>query len=346
VLTFAYVLPQVADYGDVWGVVRTLSWPWLVALAAAVALNVATFPPPWMVALPGLSFRHGLVMTQASTALSLVTPAGAAVGMAGSYGMLRSWDVPGPSATRAVTLTGVWNQFANLLFPVLALFLLALDGQSHPALTTAAFVGVAILGAAIAGLVLVLYSTQLARDVGDALAQAVSCFLARIRRPPVSWGGDAFARFRDDTVSLLRRRWPWLTLATLVGHLTVFLVLVVSLRALDVPASAVSLPEAFAAWALARILGAIPITPGGLGVVELSLTASLVAFGGANAAVVAAVLVYRFLTIVPTLALGGAFALTWKLHAPDGGRTSATDGEPAADGGAVAQAGDGGRPAG
>ena len=40
---------------------KTLSWPWIAALAAAVVLNVATFPPPWMVALPGLSFRHGLV---------------------------------------------------------------------------------------------------------------------------------------------------------------------------------------------------------------------------------------------------------------------------------------------
>jgi uncharacterized protein (TIRG00374 family) len=316
VLTFAYLLPRIADYRDVWEVVQTLSWGWLAVLAAAVVLNLATFPPPWMVALPGLSFRHGLVMTQASTALSMVTPAGAAVGMAGSYGMLRDWHVPGPAATRAVTLTGVWNQFANLLFPVCALFFLALDGQTHPALTTSAFVGVAILGAAIGGLVLVLYSAELARDVGNAFSAAVSWCLRRIGRRPVGWTGDGFARFRNDTVSLLRRRWPWLTLATLAGHLTVFVVLLVSLRALDVPAAEVSAAEAFAAWALARILGAIPITPAGLGVVELSLTASLVAFGGSNAAVVAAVLVYRFLTMVPTLVLGGLAALTWKMHRP------------------------------
>ena len=62
--------------------------------------------------------------------------------------------------------------------------------------------------------------------------------------------------------------------------------------------------EAFAAWSLARLLGSIPITPGGIGVVELSLTAALIGFGGNNAGVVAAVLVFRFLTIVPTLVLG------------------------------------------
>jgi hypothetical protein len=54
------------------------------------------------------------MMTQASTALSIVMPAGAAVGLAGSYGMLRSLGFPARDVTRAVTLAGLWNQFANL----------------------------------------------------------------------------------------------------------------------------------------------------------------------------------------------------------------------------------------
>ena len=43
---FAFVLPRIADYRDVWGVVKTLSWPQILALAAAVALNLATYAPP------------------------------------------------------------------------------------------------------------------------------------------------------------------------------------------------------------------------------------------------------------------------------------------------------------
>jgi uncharacterized protein (TIRG00374 family) len=82
-----------------------------------------------------------------------------------------------------------------------------------------------------------------------------------------------------------------------------------------VAASQVSLSEAFAAWALARLLGSIPITPGGIGVVELALTSTLVAFGGNNAGVVAAVLVFRFLTMVPTLVFGLVVAGTWRRHA-------------------------------
>jgi putative heme transporter len=79
-----------------------------------------------------------------------------------------------------------------------------------------------------------------------------------------------------------------------------------------VPGSEVSVVEAFAAWSLARLLGSVPITPGGIGVVELGLTGALLGFGGNNAGVVAAVLVYRFLTMVPTLVLGLFAATTLK----------------------------------
>lgn len=314
VATFVFVLPKIADYRDVWDVVKGLSWPWLVGLAAATALNVTTFAPPWQVALPGLRFLPALTMTQASTALSIVAPGGVAIGMAGSVGILRSWGFAGAPVARAVTLTSLWNQFANLFYPVVAVFLLALSGQPTAVLATAAFVGVAILGVAVTALGLVLYSDRMAEDIGDVAAGGANWALARLRRRPVGWSGTSFERFRRDAVDLLRRRWHLLTLATLAGSLTVFLVLVVSLRALGVDSAEVTVVEAFAAWALARILGSIPITPGGIGIVELSLTGTLVGFGGANAAVVAAVLVYRFLTMVPTLALGLAAAATWRRH--------------------------------
>ena len=69
--------------------------------------------------------------------------------------------------------------------------------------------------------------------------------------------------------------------------------------------------EIFAAWSVAKLIGSIPITPGGLGVIELGLTSLLVAFGAPRADAVAAVLVYRFLSVVPTLVLGLIAAATW-----------------------------------
>lgn len=319
VATFVFLLPQVASYQEVWDLVSDLSWEWVVVLLGATALNVATFAPPWMAALPGLGFRQALAMTQASTALSIVVPGGAAVGMAGSYGMLRSWAfAPRPVAT-AVTLTGVWNQLANLAFPAVALVLLLLEGGTHPLLTTAALAGFAVFVAVVTGLALALASDALARGIGDVAARIASRALHLVRRGPVAWGGAAFVRFRHEASGLVRRRWHVLTVATLAGHLTVFVVLVASLRALDVSSAEVSTIEAFASWSLVRILGIVPLTPGGIGVIELGLTGLLAGFGGDHAEAVAAVLVWRFLTVVPTLVLGLLAAATWRRHHPQRG---------------------------
>jgi putative heme transporter len=316
VVTFAYFLPKIADYRDVWAVVRELSWEWIAALLGVTALNVLTFAPPWLVLLPGLRFWPTLMMTQAATALSIVVPGGAAVGIAGAYRMLRRWGFPPAEVARAVTLVSLWNQLANLCYPIVALFLLTATGEETAVLATAAFVGVAILGLVVGVLVLVLYSGRMAEEIGDASARLASWVRGRFRRAPVGWGGSSFDRFRVAVAGLLRRRWHLLTLATFAGSLTVFAVLLVSLRALEVTGGEVSAAEAFAAWSLARILGTIPITPGGIGVVELSLTATMIGFGGDNAGVVAAVLVYRFLTILPTLVLGLLAAATWRRAVP------------------------------
>jgi putative heme transporter len=316
VAVFAFVLPRIADYRDVWGVLKELGWKEWLVLAGVTVLNVATFAPPWMVALPGLGFRRALMMSQASTALSLVTPAGAAVGMAGSYAMLRSWGFGAAPVTLAVAVTGIWNQMANLFFPVAALILLTGVDQSHPALRTAAFIALAVLVVLVAAFVLALSSPRQARRVGDLAARLVTRALRVFRRSPVAWGGESFARFRSRALGLLRRRWHVLTIATLVGHLTVFVVLLACLRVVGVSGDEISWIQAFAAWSLVRILGAIPLTPGGLGIVEVGLSGALVAFGTSNTEAVAATLLYRALTILPTLGLGMFAAATWRSHRP------------------------------
>ena len=312
VATFVYFLPTIANYSEVWDVVKELSWPWIVALLGATVINLVTFAPPWMIVLPGLSFLQAMQLTQASTALSIVVPGGPAAGLAGAFGILRRWRFATRDIARALTLTGLWNQLLNLSFPVVAVFLLTISGENTATLATAAFVGVAVLGVVVTGLVLVLVSNRLAHDVGEVAARFANWALGKIRRGPVRWSGASFERFREGAGDLLMRRWHLLTLASLAGSLSVFAVLVVSLRALGVGASEVSLVEAFAAWALIRIIASVPITPGGIGVVELGLTGALVGFGGSNAAVVAAVLVFRFLTVVPTLVLGLVAAATWR----------------------------------
>lgn len=309
---FAFVLPRVADYGEVWDIVSGLSTLDLVALVAAAILNLLTFAPPWMAALPGLSFVHALVMTQASTAASSVVPGGDAVGMALSYSMLRRWGFRAEQVAVATAATAVFNAFANVVFAVVAVGLLATAGESHTLLTIAAAIGTALLAAAIALFAVALHDDGNARLIGGFAERLWNRVMRLVRRAPAAGWDVRLMGFRREAVGLLQRRWLALTLATLAGHLTVFLVLLVSLRTVGVPAADVSFAEAFAAWALIRIITTIPITPGGLGVVELGLTGALVSFGGGQPEVVAAVLLYRVLTFVPPIATGGVCLLVWR----------------------------------
>lgn len=79
------------------------------------------------------------------------------------------------------------------------------------------------------------------------------------------------------------------------------------------------------AYCAGQIAAAVPLTPGGIGVVEGSLTLALVAFGGAATITLAAVLLYRLIAYWGCIPMGG---LTWlvlrrrrpeQLLAPSGG---------------------------
>ncbi|MFN2467549.1 MAG: lysylphosphatidylglycerol synthase transmembrane domain-containing protein [Gaiellaceae bacterium] len=319
VVCFAFALPRIADYGSVWEVLRDLSGLDLALLTGAAILNVLTFAPPWMAVLPGLGFPRALALTQASTALTYIAPGGAAPGIALSYGVLRRWGFTRSRVAVALTVVSVWSQLVILTFPALAVGLLALEGREHAALQTAAVVALVVLAGLVGSFFVGLHSHRQALRVGDLAARAVSSALRLARRAPTTWSGESFARFRGDAIGLLGRRWHVLTAAALAGHLTVFVVLVASLHATGVTNDEVGGIEAFASWSLVRLLGTIPITPGGIGVVELGLTGALVGFGGNEAEVVAAVLCYRALTLLPTLLLGLVAASTWRLHDRRGG---------------------------
>jgi putative heme transporter len=313
-LVFLVLLPRIANYSDVWDVVTGLSNEAMLALVVATAINVSTYGPPWMAALPGLNYRQSMVLTQTSSAISIAVPGGDAVGLAAAYAMLRSWGYRSSAIAVAVVVTGAWNQIVNVTLPMLALALLLLTGGTSTLLLTAGLIGMGVIVFLATALVLAFRSVRQAQVWGDRAQRAVNWALRLVRRQPRSGWGDAMVRFRGETVDLLARRWHVVTLAAFAGHLTVFGVLLVCLRATGVPSSEVSWVEAMAAWGLVRLLTAVPITPGGVGIVELGLSSALVGFGAGNAEAVAAVLLYRVLTVVPTLVLGAMLGLTWRRH--------------------------------
>jgi uncharacterized membrane protein YbhN (UPF0104 family) len=224
--------------------------------------------------------------------------------MALSFGFLRRLRVDRGHAAFAVALTGIWSQVMILVYPLVGAVLVFATGQLSG--STAAIAGAsAACGVLIVGLaVAALRSPGAARWLGDTAARLGARVARLLHREPPDWSGEALVNLRAERLVLLRRRWPWLTVATLANQLTAYLVFEFSLRAVGIPVATVPHSEAFLAWAIGRVITSLPLTPGGIGVVELGMIGTLVGFGASNAHVVAAVLLYRGVIVLPTLVIG------------------------------------------
>ena len=309
---FLYVLPRIVDYGDVWASVQAMTWLEVLTLAALAVWNQATYVLVEMSGRPGLGYRQALKITMTSTAISNTLPAGAAFGAGSQVAMYVSYGFDPRDIAISMASTGIWNTFTKLAMPVVALGLLVLDGNAGGPLVFASLMGLLVLVIAIIAFATVLRSERGAHAVGRRLGRALS-YLGRLtRRPSTRDWSATLTDFRRRAVELLKRQWVPLTVATLVSHITLYVILLVALRHVGIPNHVVSWQEVLAAFAFVRLLSALPITPGGLGVVELGLTASLVAAGGNEARVVAAILVYRLLTFVIPIPLGAVSYLFWR----------------------------------
>jgi uncharacterized protein (TIRG00374 family) len=306
------VLPAIADFGEVWEAIGSLTWLEIVSLAASAAWNIVTYLLVIVAALPGLTMVQAFVVSQTSTAVTNTLPAGSAIGVGVTYAMFSSFGFgAGPIAIASV-VTGLWNTFVKLGLPVVALALLTVQGNSNPALRSASLTGVAILVAVIGVLVLVLASERYARVVGERVGALATRVAALLRRGQTLRWGDSFVRFRSQSIGLLRRRWHLITLATVLSHLSLFALLWLSLRHVGVSVQSVTGLEVLAAFSVVRLVTVVPITPGNLGVVEVGLTTALVVAGGQEAPVVAAVLIYRALSYLLQLPLGLVGYIVWQ----------------------------------
>ena len=314
IVTFAVFVPRIADYGAIWDALNSLEGWQIALLFAAATLNVLTFAPDWMVLLPGLRFRQALEVTMASTAVANVVPAGGAVSFAISWTMFREWGFEGRAVARALILNGITNTLLNVGYPLVAIVLLASTGQDNAFLTRAATIGAVAFVLGVGSLVAVVHSEKQALRAGRVWDKVGSLLLRPIKRGPVRGSGLAIVRFREDSIDLVRRRWFFMILAVLVGTMSVFLVMVVALRVTGIDSSNVTLIEAFTAWSLVRLLTALPLSPGGIGITELGLVGTLTQFGGEEAKVVAAVLLFRALTVLPPILIGALVAFTWRRH--------------------------------
>jgi uncharacterized protein (TIRG00374 family) len=320
-LVFGVVLPQVADYGQAWEAVAGMSGAWLLLLAAVTIANIAVYVWPYQAAIPGISFGPAFVVRQTSYAISNAVPGGGAFGLGVQYAMLADYGFGGGAAAAAIGVTSVWNMLVTLALPVLALLWFVVAGDPEPWVMAAAGVGLLALATVVAVFVLVFRSEGAARGLGGFADRALSRMGRVLGKDVTTDIAGVLLDFRTSTAELIRRRVVSITLSNTVQQLLQFAVLLVALRAVEGDVSRASTVEVFVAYAVGRLGGFIPLTPGGLGTVDALIIGILVAAGTGDPEALAAVLVWRAATYFPQMLIGGGTFLYWRRtsHTQDAG---------------------------
>lgn len=317
---FGFAIPRLnhADYRQAWHEMGKLSVSQVAWLNVANMWNVVSYWFMLVIALPGLTWGQAMVVNNGSTAVSNVMPGGGALGIAVTWRMLQSWGFRAAAISRQIVIVGVWNNIAKLALPVIAWAILLLGGGSSAPLVSAAITGLVALAIAVALCWAVLASDDFARRIGRWLMAAVNTVRRRLDRAPVTNWDDAVSQYRSDMIDTVRKRGAVMTLAVIVDHLALYIVLLLAIRVVGISNTAVSWQECFAAFSTLRLATAIPITPGGLGFVEAGYVSVLAKMSGdASAAmssrILAAVLIFRLITYVTPIILGGLCLGYWSV---------------------------------
>jgi uncharacterized membrane protein YbhN (UPF0104 family) len=320
VAVFGFAFPALASYGSVIDILRTMTTAGVIVVAVATFANLLA---NWFLittALPGLSMRRAAATNLASTAVANTVPGGGAIAMGVSWRMLTGWGVTSRAFGVYAIATGVWSTMAKFATPGVALVVLAL---SHALPTASNQAGLLWISAG-AGLCICVPMAALVRLAlrGDSGAEAADRWVLRIadrvfkilKRPTPAVLDGMMARLRQEAGTLIRTRGMRLTLATIISDLGWWGVLQSSLWACGVSQAQVSWQMCFAGFAVARAVSSVPITPGGLGMIDYILSVYLL-FGldtATTARVLAAIMLTRAVTLALPIPLGAVTYLGWQ----------------------------------
>ena len=290
------------------------SWPRLAGLApawmvAAVAAEVASFACYF--GLQRLALRTSAwfpVVTAGLTgnAISGIVPGGSAAGAALQFEMLSAAGLDPDSTVSGLAAISLINVAALLALPALALPAMLAGIAVSPGLVHAGLVGIAGFVLLAAAGTVVLHADWPLRGLARAVQSLHNHVFAR-HRQPLTGLDKRFLADRDSVREVLGRQWRQALLLT-TGRIGFdFGCLLCALRATGAhPQPSLAL----LAYAAAAIVAFIPLTPGGLGLVEASLAGLLVLAGVPSSSAFVATLAYRLASYwLPVLAGGPAYLL-------------------------------------
>lgn len=313
VLAVWYLVSSVQS-GDWGSAVELITGPMLLASVVLGLVNLATNWPPIVVALPGLRVREAAVANTAGSALSNTVPEGGALATGVNYAMLRSWGFTIGDTTSEVLVTGTWSQLTKYLLLALGLIAVVLQGWAPEWVDWVAIGLTVLVVVALWLLARILRSAAFAARLGAWCDRVVGRVRRRVTRVPDPGLTEGLPLFREQMVRLLRLCWGRLTVTMVLSQLTVVAVLGLCVRMQGLDRATISWAVVLVAWGLVTFASLLIPTPGGLGVAEVVLVGVL-GHGlpeSDQAAVLAAVLLYRVATFLVPIPIGLATYLYWR----------------------------------
>ncbi len=310
---------------------RVKPWWWAVVLLSQAAVSYCTWAAQ-RVALHTHDWGPVAVSQLASGALGRVVPGGAAAAGALQYRMLVQSGVEAASVATGLTAGSVLLLVALTGLPILAVPAVIGGLQVPTRLTEAALLGVGLFVGLVALSAVLLSSERVVLWVGEA-STAVMRRL-RPRHPPPANLPERLLAERTLVREALGDRWPVAVSAAAGRWLFDFLTLLAALEAVGAnPRISLTL----LAYVAAQLLALIPITPGGLGIVEAGLTGTLALTGVSGAAAAVATLAYRLASYWLTLPIGLAAYVWHRRRYGDSAGPPASSAPPASPAGAAPQ---------
>jgi len=293
------VLPALIKVLGEWPRLSTLNPIWFtVALAAEIIAFTCNFALQRL----ALRTRGWFAVVTAGLAGNAVTnslPGGDAAGAAVQFSMLTTAGFDTDTAVGGLTTFSLLGVGGLLALPLFVLPTILGGAAVSPGLVHTALLGLAgFVLFAVFGVILLRTERPLAA-LGRA-AQNVYNWVTRGRRPPVTGLDTRLLAERDTVRTVLGRQWQRAVLLT-AGRLGFdYGCLLAALRATGAgPRPSLVL----LAYSAAGIVGLFPLTPGGLGIVEASLSGLLILAGVHPSYALLATLAYRVLSYwLPLLA--------------------------------------------
>jgi uncharacterized protein (TIRG00374 family) len=304
VLVLEYlVLPQLAGARHSLHLIGGIKFRYIFAGVVLEGAAIVAYAQLFRSILPRHETPHlwTVVRIQLSTlAVSHVVPGGAAAGGGLGYRLLTNEGVVGTDAGFVLATASIGSAVVlNVILWVGLVVSIPFYGY-NPLYLIAAIVGLVLIGLfSLAVLALTRGEAHAARWL-RAFAQKVP-ILDEDKLHNLVHRTAARLRAIGSDRSLLLRLVGWATANWLLDAASLWVFLIAFGHITGIEALLVS-------YGLANVLAAIPITPGGLGVIEAVLTASLVGFGAAHGQAVLGVIAWRLVNFWLPIPLGaGAY---------------------------------------